>query len=171
MRQVFLTLHWFVSFALFLWNSVFGAVEPRDLLGFGVPLREVLGTRDKHRVQQQREQPDQEVDTSGEANVQREGQPYSHEASQQKQHREGEVPSFVVDVAVVGAGVAGLAAAAYLRRCGASVVVFEGRHRVGGRTFSSVMPERVLPDGRKVERTRPRCRCWGCRDSLRLCWD
>jgi len=38
-----------------------------------------------------------------------------------------------VDVAVVGAGVAGLAAARELRRHGASVVVLEARDRIGGR--------------------------------------
>ncbi|CDI87079.1 amine oxidase, flavin-containing domain-containing protein, putative [Eimeria praecox] len=132
-------------------RPLFGAVEPRDLLGFGVPLREVLGTRE-HQGEQQQQQSHKEGEASREANTQHRRQPHTHQMPQQPQRQRGETPSFVVDVAVVGAGVAGLAAAAYLRRCGASVVVFEGRHRVGGRTFSSVMPERVLPDGRKVER-------------------
>lgn len=39
------------------------------------------------------------------------------------------------DVVVVGAGLAGLSAAAEIRRGGHSVVVLEGRNRVGGRTF------------------------------------
>ncbi|XP_026191363.1 uncharacterized protein LOC34619839 [Cyclospora cayetanensis] len=97
-------------------RPLFDAVEPKDLLGFGVPLSEVLCADNGQNAQQQQES------------------------------------VFAVDVAVVGAGVAGLAAAAYLRRCGASVIVLEARQRVGGRTFSSVMPERELPDGRKVQR-------------------
>lgn len=126
--------------------SVFGAVEPRDLLGFGIPLREVLGAEELRIPQQQ---PHQQTETKGKERGTSVRRPQQQDQQQQQQ---GEVPSFVVDVAVVGAGVAGLAAAAYLRRCGASVIVFEGRQRVGGRTFSSVMPERELPDGRRVER-------------------
>ena len=40
------------------------------------------------------------------------------------------------DVAVVGAGVAGLAAAGELRRDGLRVAVFEARDRIGGRVFT-----------------------------------
>ncbi len=43
-------------------------------------------------------------------------------------------PSF--DVAVVGAGVSGLAAAAFLRERGLSVVVLEARERIGGRVWT-----------------------------------
>ncbi|KAL8431143.1 hypothetical protein ACSSS7_005461 [Eimeria intestinalis] len=124
-------------------RPLYGAVEPQDLLGFGVPLGDVLHSR-KEQLQKQTQQR-QEVPPSPES-VQQQEEPQPH---QQQQAVRGD-PAFVIDVAVVGAGVAGLAAAAYLRRCGATVMVFEGRHRVGGRTFSSVMPERELPDGRKV---------------------
>jgi len=41
-----------------------------------------------------------------------------------------------IDTLVVGAGVAGLAAARLLTRAGQRVVVLEGRDRIGGRTFS-----------------------------------
>ncbi|MBE7448100.1 MAG: FAD-dependent oxidoreductase [Kofleriaceae bacterium] len=44
-----------------------------------------------------------------------------------------------VDVAVVGAGLAGLAAAEHLRAAGASVVVVEARDRVGGRAWSEAL--------------------------------
>ena len=41
-----------------------------------------------------------------------------------------------LDVAVVGAGMAGLAAAGELRRAGLAVRVFESEPQVGGRTTS-----------------------------------
>jgi monoamine oxidase len=46
------------------------------------------------------------------------------------------LPGNVDDVAVVGAGIAGLAAAQRLRGAGFRVAVLEARHRVGGRGFS-----------------------------------
>src|SRR4051794_41807491 len=50
------------------------------------------------------------------------------------------------DVAVVGAGLAGLSAARELVKRGHSVVVLEARDRVGGRTFNH-----KLPDGQAIE--------------------
>ncbi len=44
------------------------------------------------------------------------------------------------DVVVVGAGFSGLAAARHLHRAGLDVLVLEGRHRVGGRSFTDVTP-------------------------------
>lgn len=47
-------------------------------------------------------------------------------------------------VAVIGAGLAGLAAADALRRGGADVVVLEARNRVGGRVWSTELPNGAL---------------------------
>ncbi|HUA48998.1 MAG TPA: NAD(P)/FAD-dependent oxidoreductase [Solirubrobacteraceae bacterium] len=52
----------------------------------------------------------------------------------------------MVDVAVLGAGLAGLSAARDLERSGASVIVLEARDRVGGRVEAA-----ALPDGRTVQ--------------------
>ncbi|KAL8271946.1 hypothetical protein Esti_004070 [Eimeria stiedai] len=130
-------------------RPLFGAVEPQDLLGFGVSLGDVLHSTNERLREQRQKQRRQDVSQSAEGVQQHQAQ-RPHQQQQQQQQTALHDPTFVVDVAVVGAGVAGLAAAAYLKRCGATVMVFEGRHRVGGRTFSSVMPERELPDGRKV---------------------
>ncbi|MDT5350781.1 MAG: monoamine oxidase [Mycobacterium sp.] len=45
-------------------------------------------------------------------------------------------PPWIVDVVVVGAGFAGLAAARELKQQGHDVLVLEGRNRVGGRSFT-----------------------------------
>ncbi|PFH36418.1 hypothetical protein BESB_046100 [Besnoitia besnoiti] len=59
--------------------------------------------------------------------------------------------SLKCDCVVIGAGVSGLAAAAYLRRCGAKVLLVEAKPRVGGRAFTTLLPARQLPDGRSVK--------------------
>ena len=51
----------------------------------------------------------------------------------------------VYDVIVIGAGAAGLAAADVLSRAGRSVLVLEGRDRVGGRVWTRRMPGLALP--------------------------
>ncbi|CRH03764.1 lysine-specific histone demethylase 1, putative [Plasmodium relictum] len=48
------------------------------------------------------------------------------------------------DVLIIGAGVSGLAASYYLNKCGAKILVIEGRNRIGGRAFSTVLPERII---------------------------
>lgn len=50
------------------------------------------------------------------------------------------------DVVVIGAGFAGLAAAAVLADAGCDVVVVEARDRVGGRSYSEVLPDGVVID-------------------------
>ena len=51
-----------------------------------------------------------------------------------------------VDVAVVGAGLAGLTAARELSRTGRSVVVLEARPRVGGRTLNHEIGDGAVVD-------------------------
>jgi monoamine oxidase len=52
-----------------------------------------------------------------------------------------------VDYCVLGAGFAGLAAALQLKQAGRSVTLLEARDRVGGRTYTE-----VLPDGSWIDR-------------------
>lgn len=49
------------------------------------------------------------------------------------------------DVVVVGAGIAGLAAAAALSKAGISVLVIEARNRIGGRIFTEIDPVHQFP--------------------------
>lgn len=51
------------------------------------------------------------------------------------------------DVAIVGAGPSGLAAATALRKAGLSVAVIEARDRVGGRTWTDTIDGAVLEIG------------------------
>ncbi len=60
--------------------------------------------------------------------------------------REPEKHEISVDVAVVGAGLAGLCAARALRAAGRDVCVLEARDRVGGRTLNE-----AIGDGKVVE--------------------
>lgn len=52
-----------------------------------------------------------------------------------------------IDVIIVGAGLAGLAAALELRRYGKTVVVLEAQNRVGGRVFSELRDGIVIDYG------------------------
>ena len=49
------------------------------------------------------------------------------------------------DVIVIGAGAAGLAAAAALMRRGHSVLVLEARDRIGGRIWTRIEPDLSVP--------------------------
>src|SRR3954449_9343972 len=60
-----------------------------------------------------------------------------------------------VDIAVVGAGLAGLTVALEAARLGASVTVLEGRHvgwNASGHQLGTVMPGYGLPIGELIER-------------------
>ena len=51
-----------------------------------------------------------------------------------------------VDIAIIGAGAAGLGAARALEDSGLSILVLEARHRVGGRAHTVVASENVTFD-------------------------
>lgn len=57
------------------------------------------------------------------------------------------MPTLQRDVAIVGAGPSGLAAATALRKAGLSVAVIEARDRVGGRTWTDTIDGAVLEIG------------------------
>ena len=57
-----------------------------------------------------------------------------------------EIQSRQADVVIVGAGLAGLAAARHLVAAGRSVVVLEARDRVGGRTYTTHLPDGTFLD-------------------------
>ena len=57
------------------------------------------------------------------------------------------MPTLQRDVAIVGAGPSGLAAATALRKAGLSVAVLEARDRVGGRTWTDTVDGAVLEIG------------------------
>jgi monoamine oxidase len=56
-------------------------------------------------------------------------------------------PSHTVDVAIIGAGIAGLTAAWRLRQAGLQVVLLEARARLGGRAFTQTVTGRALDLG------------------------
>ncbi|EUD66520.1 hypothetical protein C922_03154 [Plasmodium inui San Antonio 1] len=49
-----------------------------------------------------------------------------------------------VDVLIIGSGISGLAASYYLNKCSADILVIEGRNRIGGRAYSTILPQRVI---------------------------
>ena len=57
------------------------------------------------------------------------------------------MPTLQRDVAIVGAGPSGLAAATALRKAGLTVAVIEARDRVGGRTWTDTIDGAVLEIG------------------------
>ena len=67
----------------------------------------------------------------------------------------------IADVLVLGAGVAGLAAAQELSQAGLRVIVIEARDRLGGRIFTQHVPGHPLPIelGAEFIHGRPATRC------------
>jgi monoamine oxidase len=51
-----------------------------------------------------------------------------------------------IDIAIIGAGAAGLAAARALEKSGRSVLVLEARNRIGGRSRTLILPDDIVFD-------------------------
>src|SRR3979490_899622 len=79
-----------------------------------------------------------------------------HDATGSAGPERSRVPfDLAVDIAVVGAGLAGLTVAREAARLGASVAVLEGRHvgwNASGNLLGTVMPGFSLPIGELIER-------------------
>src|ERR1700685_1803712 len=55
------------------------------------------------------------------------------------------MPDNVADILIIGAGAAGLAAAAELARSGRRVLLLEARDRIGGRIWTQHVPDLAVP--------------------------